>query len=156
MSLEIRRQPSPATRWGWWLGAPTARACCSLRSHSATWRATSTTKDLLAELRDANNVLLGFTYTVFEDDSVETYDATGRLQSIKARNGWLTTLTYSDATTPITVAPIAGLLITVRNHFGRELKFVYDAAGRIAQALPPGAVAYSGSGKRQQPDPLCL
>jgi YD repeat-containing protein len=150
MALEIRRQP-----YGDTMGLVARRAdgkgLLFSQIAPATWRATSTTKDLLTEQRDANNVLLGFTYMVFDDDSVETYDATGRLQSIKARNGWLTTLTYSDAATPTTVAPIAGLLIAVRNHFGRELKFVYDAAGRMAQALPPGAVADSGAGSASSP-----
>jgi YD repeat-containing protein len=150
MALEIRRQP-----YGDTMGLVARRAdgkgLLFSQIAPATWRATSTTKDLLAEQRDANNVLLGFNYTVFEDDSVETYDVTGRLQSIKARNGWLTTLTYSDATTPTTVAPTAGLLIVVRNHFGRELKFIYDAAGRVAQALPPGAVADSGAGSASSP-----
>ncbi len=54
---------------------------------------------------DASGQRTGYTYTVAADDSVETYDATGKLQSIKARNGWLTTLTYSDATTPTAIAP---------------------------------------------------
>ncbi|MFM2399834.1 MAG: hypothetical protein RL341_1991, partial [Pseudomonadota bacterium] len=58
-------------------------------------------KDTLAELKDTAGLTTGYTYNIFEDDSVETYSAAGQLQSIKARNGWTTTLTYSDATTPV-------------------------------------------------------
>jgi hypothetical protein len=36
----------------------------------------------------------------------------------RVRNGWLTTLTYSDATTPAVIAPRAGLLISVKNVSG--------------------------------------
>ncbi|MBL8325939.1 MAG: hypothetical protein JNJ89_13390 [Rubrivivax sp.] len=29
----------------------------------------------------------------------------------------------------------------MRKHFGRELRLTYDAAGRLAELLPPGAVS---------------
>ena len=84
-------------------------------------------------------------------DSTETYDAAGRLQKTVARNGWITTLTYSDATTPTLVAPRAGLLIRVKNQFGRELRFTYDAAGRLAELLPPGALSGQPAGGTTSP-----
>jgi YD repeat-containing protein len=93
----------------------------------------------------------GYTLTAAADDSTEAYDASGRLLSIKARNGWLTTLTYSDATTPTLIAPRAGLLISVKNHFGRELRFTYDAQGRIAEVLPPGAISGQPAGSATSP-----
>jgi YD repeat-containing protein len=92
-----------------------------------------------------------YTLTASADDSVETYDATGKLLSIKQRNGWLTTLTYSDATTPAAIAPRAGLLISVKNQFGRELKFTYDPQGRIAEVLPPGAISGQPAGSAISP-----
>jgi YD repeat-containing protein len=117
-----------------------------LPSGGQSWAAYADTRDTLTELKDAGGTRTGWTYKVFADDSVETYNAAGILQSIKARNGWVTTLTYSDSSTPVanylsgsTVAQ-PGLLISVKNHFGRELKFIYDAAGRMVQLLPPGAV----------------
>ena len=93
----------------------------------------------------------GYTYAAAADDSTETYDATGRLQKTVARNGWTTTLTYSDATTPTLIAPRPGLLISVKNHFGRELKFTYDAAGQIVELLPPGALSGQPAGSAVSP-----
>jgi YD repeat-containing protein len=106
-----------------------------------TWRAISTTRDALRERRDTAGSLLGYSYVAFEDNSTETYDTSGRLLAIAARNGWLTTLAY-DA---------EGRLSSVRNHFGRELRFTYDAAGRLAELLPPGAVSGAGAGSATSP-----
>ncbi len=89
--------------------------------------------------------------------STETYDADGALQTIRQRNGWTTTLTYSTAATPVadylsgaaTAQP--GRLISVKNQFGRELRLVYDATGRLAQLLPPGAVKDGAPNTEQSP-----
>ena len=115
-----------------------------------TWSA-SGSRDTVTALVDAVGTPAGYTLTAAADDSTETYDATGRLLGIKARNGWLTTLTYSDATTPTTIAPRSGLLISVKNQFGRELKFTYDAQGRIAEVLLPGAIAGQPAGSAISP-----
>jgi hypothetical protein len=50
----------------------------------------------------------GWDYRVFADDSLERYDAAGRLLAVIERNGWTTTLSYSDATMPVEVAPSRG------------------------------------------------
>jgi YD repeat-containing protein len=113
-----------------------------------TWTAAGSTDTVTAI---TNGQRTGYTYTAASDDSVETYDATGKLQSIKARNGWITTLTYSDATTPAAIAPRPGLLLSVKNQFGRELKFTYDAQGRLAELLPPGAIAGQPAGSAISP-----
>lgn len=103
-------------------------------------------KNELKELKDSSGTRTGWQYKVFEDDSVETYNASGVLQSIRQRNGWTTTLTYSTSTTPVasyltgTSTAQPSQLISVRNHFGRELKFIYNAQGRMVQLVPPGAV----------------
>jgi YD repeat-containing protein len=150
MALEIKLQP-----YGDVMGIIARRAKGSALMYSqvapATWRAQVPTKDVLSEQRDAGNAPLGFTYKVFEDDSTERYDATGRLLSITARNGWITSLAYSDATTPTAIAPRPGLLISVKNHFGRELRFTYDAQDRVVELLPPGAVAGAGAGGAASP-----
>jgi hypothetical protein len=52
-----------------------------------------------------------------------------------------------------------GLLISVKNHFGRELKLSYEVAldanglpqTRLKELLPPGAVSGSGAGFAQSP-----
>ncbi|MDM7951205.1 DUF6531 domain-containing protein [Hydrogenophaga sp.] len=108
-------------------------------------------KDTAVVLQNASGQAIGYTYRVAADDSTETYNTAGRLLSIQARNGWVTTLTYSDATTPTNIAPMADLLIAVRNHFGRELRFTYDAQGRLAELLPPGAVSGQPPGAANSP-----
>ncbi len=115
-----------------------------------TWQGDVGTLDALVEVRDVSGVLTGWQYRT-TDNSIEDYDLTGRLQTIKARNGWTHALTYSTATTPAAVAPQPGLLIGVRNHFGRELKFVYDSQSRLVELLPPGAVAGSVAGSATSP-----
>lgn len=118
-----------------------------------SWTASpgSGSRDTITALLDASAQHTGYTYTSAADDSVETYDLSGRLQKTVARNGWTTTLTYSDATTPTLIAPRPGLLISVKNQFGRELKFTYDAAGRVVELLPPGAIAGQPAGSAISP-----
>ncbi len=115
-----------------------------------TWTAAGSRDTVTAQV-DAVGTRTGYTLSAADDDSTETYDAAGRLLGIKARNGWLTTLTYSDATTPTTIAPRPGLLISVKNQFGRELKFTYDAQGRLAELLPPGAISGQPAGSAISP-----
>jgi YD repeat-containing protein len=115
-----------------------------------TWTAIGS-RDTVTALVDAVGQRTGYTLTAASDDSAETYDATGKLLGIRQRNGWLTTLTYSDATTPAAIAPRPGLLISVKNHFARELKFTYDAQGRIAEVLPPGTIAGQTAGSAISP-----
>ena len=115
-----------------------------------TWTAAGS-RDSVTALVDAVGTRTGYTYTAAADDSTETYDAAGKLLNIKQRNGWLTTLTYSDATTPTTIAPRPGLLTSVKNQFGRELKFTYDSQGRLAELLPPGAISGQPAGSTTSP-----
>jgi YD repeat-containing protein len=108
-------------------------------------------RDVVTAIVDGAGQRTGFTYAAADDDSTETYDQSGKLQGIKARNGWTTTLTYSDATTPVTIAPKPGLLISVKNQFGREMKFTYDSQGRIAELLPPSAISGQPAGSANSP-----
>jgi YD repeat-containing protein len=86
----------------------------------------------------------GWRYTTSSDD-MEDYDTNGRLLSITNRGGSKQTLTYSDATTPASVAPFAGLLIAVTDSFGRRLQFSYNSIGLIKQIINPqnGVFAYA-------------
>ena len=97
-----------------------------------TWVSTDQSKDVLSELRDTAGVLTGYQLLRFETDAVETYNTQGVLLSVRERNGWTATLQYSDASTPSSIAPRSGLLLAVRNHFGRELRLTYDSAARLA------------------------
>lgn len=108
-------------------------------------------RNRLLEDRNSSGQRVGFRLMVWADDSVEHYSAEGRLLRIVARNGWTYTLTYSSSSTPASVAPQPGLLIAVRNHFGRELRFTYDSASRLAEVLPPGAISGAAAGGASSP-----
>jgi YD repeat-containing protein len=105
-----------------------------------SWVASSS-RDGLKGILGSNGQRSGYTYTASADDATETYDAAGKLLSIKARNGWVTALTYNSA----------GQLTSVRNQFGRELRFTYDTKGRLAESLPPGAIAGTAAGSATSP-----
>jgi len=59
-------------------------------------------------------------------------------------------LTYSDASTPASVAPRAGLLIQVTDPVGRQLNLTWSKQERIASVTDPNsqtyAYAYDGNG----------
>lgn len=67
----------------------------------------------------------GWTYTSAANDDVETYDADGRLLSIRSRGGLTHTLAY-DAD---------GRLTSVTDDFGRALTFAYDTPAGSASAV---------------------
>lgn len=91
---------------------------------SSSWLADSS-----ADALTANTT--GLLYTRQEDNSSWQFDTTGRLLAVTRRNGWVTTYTYSTASIPTTIAPPAGLLLTVTNQFGRSLNFSYNAASQL-------------------------
>lgn len=62
------------------------------------------------------------------DNIRETYDHTGKLLKITARNGWVTSLVYNAS----------GQLQSVSNAFGRQLGFTWDANGFLATLTAPG------------------
>ncbi|MGZ8171876.1 MULTISPECIES: DUF6531 domain-containing protein [Methylobacter] len=108
---------------------------------SGLWVSDADVPDRLEELKDSANVRIGWRYTT-ADQSVETYTAVGKLTSITDRSGLTQTLTYSDASTPTTVAPVAGLLIRVTDTFGYQLNFTYDSSSRIATLTDPAGGLY--------------
>lgn len=74
--------------------------------------------------------------------AMEVFSLTGHLQSSTARNGQVTTYTYSDATTLPAIAPWPGLLIKVEDAFGQALQFSYDSQGRMAGMTDPAGNPY--------------
>ena len=106
------------------------------------WLSPDDVADRLTQVNNSSGILTGWRYTVASDDSVETYNATGLLTSIRYRDGWLLTFAYSSATTPANIAPAPGLLITVSDTAGRSVKLKYDTSSRVAQINVPGNGSY--------------
>ena len=75
------------------------------------------------------------------------------LLKIVERNGWTTTLIYSTAAQISPTVPAAGMLIEVRNHFGRKIRFAYNAQKQLTQAIDPAnnpiTYAYNPAGMLQ-------
>jgi len=99
--------------------------------------------DRLIELKDVNNVRIGWKYIVAADNSVETYNAAGRLISIADKAGNTVTYTLSTTTTPPTVALSPNLPITMTNQLGQSLRFTYDASSRIKTMTNPAGGVYT-------------
>lgn len=56
-----------------------------------------------------------------DDDSLEAYDAAGKLVSVSARGGWQVSFEYSDASTPPERAPAPNLLLAAVDATGRAI-----------------------------------
>jgi len=72
-----------------------------------------------------------------EDDAKEIYSAGGLLQSKTTRSGQITTFTYSDAATPMSIAPRPNMLLSQTDPFGHTLQWRYNAAGLMTQMIDP-------------------
>ncbi|HVI56034.1 MAG TPA: RHS repeat-associated core domain-containing protein [Luteibacter sp.] len=114
---------------------------------NGTWTSSDSTAQRLSESTDGSGIVVGYHLFVTASRHDEAYDTSGKLVSVVDPAGQGIALTYSDASTPTTVAPAAGLLLGVVDKSGRALSFVYDSAGRLATlGLPDGtSVAYTYS-----------
>ncbi|MEO8154069.1 MAG: hypothetical protein ABI605_13445 [Rhizobacter sp.] len=84
----------------------------------------------------------GWRYVDATQRSEETYDSLGKIQSIQYANGTNLIYTYSTASTPPTVSPVAGLLLTIQDQSGRSVQFQYEQPSgvntpRIKQITDP-------------------
>ncbi len=109
-----------------------------------TWKRYHGIRDVIVELKDASGVNAGWKLTT-EDDTTETYTSAGKLVSMKARFGQQMTLTYSTAVTPPDVAPAAGLVIKLTDHFGRSLNLTWDDKKRVRTVQDPDGYVYKYS-----------
>ena len=105
------------------------------------WVTDADVPDRLEELKDSAGVRTGWQYTT-ANNSVESYTATGKLTAIADSTGLTQTLTYSDASTPVAIAPTADLLLRVTDSFGQQLNFSYDANSRINTLTDPAGGVY--------------
>ncbi|MCM5681570.1 RHS repeat protein [Schlegelella sp. S2-27] len=90
----------------------------------------------------------------------ETYNSTGQLLNVKTASGAVHTYTYSDSATPATIAPAAGLLLSIQDQQGRTISFTYEKPPeaslpiRIKQLIDPAQqtteFAYDSHGNLQR------
>jgi YD repeat-containing protein len=114
----------------------------SPNSSTSSWIPDADVTDSLRRISGATGDTTGWEYRRATDGAVESYDMSGRVILIKLRNGQTQTFTYSDGSTPVMVAPVAGLLIRVTDNFGRALNLQYDAQGRMIKMIDPAGGEY--------------
>jgi len=102
--------------------------------------------DRLVAVKDDTGAITGYQFMVAEGPEgvgvVETYDATGHIQSVKTMGGWTLEFGWSTAATEVDIAPGEGYLISVMDTAGRQLLFKYNDGGQIRQVLDPAGGAY--------------
>jgi len=116
---------------------PDGRALTFRDTGTVNWSGDPDVNDRLQRRLDAGGTPIGWRVTT-ESDAVEVYNASGQLQSITERNGRAVTFTYSDATTPSSIAPKPGILIAATDQYGRLLAFAYNASGHMTTMTAPG------------------
>ena len=82
--------------------------------------------------------LPGWRYTT-SDDTVELYDAGGRLISVQATDGRSALMKYSTSATAPSIAPQPGLLIQVSDQAGRDLSLRYNAQSQLISVTDPAS-----------------
>lgn len=120
-------------------------------SSNGVWKPDTDSAETLTTTTDpVSGAKTGYVLRMAATRENEAYDTTGRLLSITDDNGWVTSLTYSDATTASSIAPKAGLLIAVADPQGRVLNLHYDASSRLTQVIDPSGsttgYAYASTG----------
>ncbi|GLQ45656.1 type IV secretion protein Rhs [Dyella lipolytica] len=106
---------------------------------NGVWTSDPDINDNLTETDNSSGVATSYTVFIAGLRHYETYSASGVLQTVTDETGQGITLTYSTVSTPSSVAPSAGLLLTVVDPKGRQLNFSYNANGNISQVtLPDG------------------
>jgi YD repeat-containing protein len=77
-------------------------------------------------------------------NALERFDSNGRLVERWFASGGKHTLTYSDASTPSTIAPGPGYLISIADSFSRSLALRYDPQkGRLTKVIDPAGQEYT-------------
>jgi RHS repeat-associated protein len=109
---------------------------------SGSWRPDADVSDRLTEIKDGAGNTTAWKYSVASDDSLETYDPSGKLLSIASRAGVTQTLAYSTSAAATEVAPAVGMLIGVSDPFGHQLALRYDIKGRIVKITDPSGGEY--------------
>jgi RHS repeat-associated protein len=109
------------------------------------WTTDPDVMDTLTEFDDSQGNPIRYTLYIAALRNNESYSAQGQLQSVQDENGLVTSFTYSTSTTDPSLAPTAGLLLTVTDPKGRHLQFAYNSSSQLRQVTLPdgGVIAYS-------------
>ena len=114
------------------------------------WSGESDVFDELVEQKDSSGNRTGWLLKRVDTRSSDQFDLNGHLVAIQDPEGFVVSLGYSSASTPISVAPGAGYLISVTDPFQRAINFTYETSGRMSTVTgPDGHVinyAYDASG----------
>jgi len=112
---------------------------------SGQWQTDTDVADRLIEQADSSGNLTGWSYFDASTRYQESYDKNGSLISITDTDGLVTTLAYSTSSTPTSIAPAPGLLVTVTDPRGRSLNFTYNSSSQITTVTGAdgGALAYT-------------
>ncbi|WP_268236476.1 DUF6531 domain-containing protein [Dyella nitratireducens] len=110
---------------------------------SGVWAGEPDVPDALTEQTDSSGNPTGWTLLRVDTRSTEQFNAAGQLISIQDPNGFVVTLNYSTASTPSSVAPGPGYLISVVDPQQRTLQLTYNSAGLIQQVIAPDGSTYS-------------
>ncbi|WP_281852236.1 RHS repeat-associated core domain-containing protein [Dyella sp. GSA-30] len=103
------------------------------------WNTDPDVTDVLSEVTDSQGSVTAYKLFVTALHHYETFGTTGLLQSISNESGLILSFSYSTTSTPTTIAPSAGLLITVMDPTGRQLGLTYAANHSVQQVtLPDG------------------
>ncbi len=106
----------------------------AFNGNGTAWTAIGS-QDTLQTVTDTGGNTTGWQYVVAGTGVVETYDAAGKLQSVRERNGRTTTLSYNAA----------NQLTKVTAPSGRSLSFAYGKQNRVASvSAPDGAITKYG------------
>jgi YD repeat-containing protein len=112
---------------------------------NGVWTARSFSTERFAELTNSSGAVVGWRYTT-SNDTTEEYDLSGKLVSITDRTGLAQTMAYTDGTaagangaiaTDTGVALPAGLLLSVTDSFGRQLRLSYRGDSMLVGVTDP-------------------
>jgi RHS repeat-associated protein len=105
--------------------------------------------DRVTKLVDSGGTVIGWDVYDSNEDNTKRFDTAGRLLTITHRGGHTESLSYSDASTPASIAPYPGLLVTVSSSSGQKLNLSYDSGGRLTSLKDPAGnqilYAYDGA-----------
>jgi len=117
-----------------------------------TYLADADVTDTLERVLDSTQTqLLAWHLTSADGDRIEEHNGPASLQRgnigtlLKIQDRALVehTMAYSTSSTPPSIAPMPGLLLSVTDRFGRQLSFTYDANFRVATMTDPGDGTYA-------------